>query len=48
MKQKENLKEIKEEIKELSQEKLEQAAGGFPFVPTVPVAPIDEELREDV
>lgn len=32
---------------ELPQEELEQAAGGFFGVPTVPVNPIDDELRDD-
>lgn len=40
--------ECEEAACELRQEALEQAAGGFFGVPTVPVNPIDDELREDV
>lgn len=47
MKEREEKIEQKQ-IEEIPQEQLTDAAGGFPFVPVVPVAPIDAELREDV
>ncbi len=33
---------------EVQNENLQEVAGGFITVPTVPVNPIDNELREDV
>lgn len=32
---------------EVQNEELKEVTGGFPGVPTVPVNPIDDELRED-
>lgn len=39
--------EERKETEELGQKELEQAAGGFFTVPTVPTNPIDDELRDD-
>ena len=40
--------QIPEEETALDNAELTEVAGGFPIVPTVPVSPIDEELRDDV